>query len=164
MNRSGAIYAASERGEGILWLIPNFMPRKFAMAGRRLRLHPDEYYACGTASGAIKERWFSSVIPAANGDLAPADEGMSYVTVSEDLHDKVLFTNFVDVLGSELIGEELFHRYGTWPMNSKFSDYETPLSLQLHPDDIAAGRVGRQGKPEAYYFPFQPNSYPGPIG
>ena len=36
---------------------------------------------------------------------------------------------------------------------AKFFDYELPLFHHLHLDDTAAGRVGRMGKPEAYYFP-----------
>src|SRR5580698_2275440 len=67
------------QGQGILQLIPVFVPRRFSKAGRRLRLHPDDYYALGTKRGSIKERWFSSVIAAMNGELAPPDEGMSYV-------------------------------------------------------------------------------------
>ena len=47
---------------GVFRLIPTFVPRRFASPGKRLRLHPDDYYAFGTARGAIKERWFSSVI------------------------------------------------------------------------------------------------------
>ena len=65
-------------GHGIFRLIPVFVPRRFSAPGRRLRLHPDDYFALGTARGAIKERWFSSVIPAMNGPLAAPDEGMSY--------------------------------------------------------------------------------------
>jgi len=33
---------------GILPLIPIFVPRRFGDAGRRLRLHPDDYYALDT--------------------------------------------------------------------------------------------------------------------
>ncbi|MHB8964073.1 MAG: hypothetical protein ACYC5K_13085, partial [Saccharofermentanales bacterium] len=42
-----------------------------------------------------------------------------------------------------------------------FFDYEEPLFHHLHLDDAAAGRVGRLGKPEAYYYPPQLNNYPG---
>ena len=79
MQVSKAIRSVYEQGAGILRLAPNFVPRRFSSAGRRLRLHPDDYFALGTARGSIKERWFSSVIPAMNGPLAPPDEGMSYV-------------------------------------------------------------------------------------
>jgi len=150
-----------EKEEGVLKLIPVFVPRRFSKAGRRLRLHPDDYYALGTIRGSIKERWFSSVIPAMNGELAPADEGMSYVAVTDDIQDKVLFKDFVDELGAELIGEELKHKYGTWPMYSKFFDYEEPLFHHLHLDFASAERIGRLGKPEAYYYPLQMNNYGG---
>lgn len=155
------IREAYEKGEGIFRLAPVFVPRRFSQAGMRLRLHPDDYYALGTHRGSIKERWFSSVIPAMNGEHAPWDEGMSYITPTERKEDKLLFRNAVEVLSSELIGHDLFERYGTWPMYSKFFDYKLPLFHHLHLDDQAASRVGRIGKPEAYYFPPQYNSYLG---
>lgn len=161
VSKQKVIRETFEKGKGILRLMPTFVPRRFSEAGRRLRLHPDDYYALGTKRGSIKERWFSSVIPAMNGELAPADEGMSYVAVTNEIKDKVLFKDFVDELGAEIIGEELKKRYGTWPMYSKFFDYEAPLFHHLHLDDLAAGRVGRIGKPEAYYFPVQLNNHPG---
>src|SRR4051812_11892606 len=77
-----------EKTSGVLLLAPVFVPRRFSEAGRRLRLHPDDYYALGTSRGSIKERWFSSVIPAMNGPLAAPDEGMSYVTVSDTPGDR----------------------------------------------------------------------------
>ena len=52
-----------EEQRGILNLIPVFVPRRFGNSGHRLRLHPDDYYAYGTARGSIKERWFSSILP-----------------------------------------------------------------------------------------------------
>jgi hypothetical protein len=75
MRNGRAIRDTFEKGSGILRLAPNFVPRRFSQAGRRLRLHPDDYYALGTARGSIKERWFSSVIPAMNGPLAPPTKG-----------------------------------------------------------------------------------------
>lgn len=150
-----------ERGGGIFRLAPVFVPRRFSVPGFRLRLHPDDYYALGTARGAIKERWFSSVIPAMNGPLAPADEGMSYVAPSDDLKDKFTLREAVDELGKDLIGDELMDKYGTWPMYSKFFDYGVPLFHHLHLDFESAGRVGRLGKPEAYYFPAQLNNHMG---
>ncbi len=161
MNRESVIRETFEKGEGVLQLIPVFVPRRFSKAGKRLRLHPDDYYALGTKRGSIKERWFSSVIPAMNGELAPADEGMSYVAVTDNLEDKVLLKDFVDLLGAEIIGEELKQKYGTWPMYSKFFDYEDPLFHHLHLDFDAAAKVGRLGKPEAYYYPPQLNNHGG---
>jgi len=150
-----------DRNGGILRLAPNFVPRGFSSAGRRLRLHPDDYFALGLARGSIKERWFSSVIAAMNGPLAPPDEGMSYVDLTGGRNGLFLFKDAVAELGAALIGPELQARYGTWPMYSKFFDYDAPLFLHLHLGDEAAARVGLQGKPEAYYFPPQLNSHPG---
>lgn len=161
MTDRSIIQEAYDRGQGILRMKPVFVPRRFSQAGRRLRLHPDDYYALGTERGSIKERWFSSVIPAMNGPLAPPDEGMSYVAADEDGSVVFLFKDAVEQLGSRLIGETLYERYGTWPMYAKFFDYETPLFHHLHLDDAAASLVGRIGKPEAYYFPPQLNNHLG---
>ena len=150
-----------EKNNGIFRLIPVFVPRRFSRPGKRLRLHPDDYFALGTKRGAIKERWFSSVIPAMNGEMAPEDEGMSYVSYSNDPDDKFLLKEGVEVLGAELIGDNLMKEYGTWPMYSKFFDYEDPLFHHLHLSFEDAGRVGRIGKPEAYYYPAQYNNYAG---
>ena len=45
-----------DNGKGVLQLIPVFVPRRFSAAGKRLRLHPDDYFALGTKRGSIKER------------------------------------------------------------------------------------------------------------
>lgn len=161
MVKTKVIREAFEKGEGILRLAPVFVPRRFSKAGRRLKLHPDDYYALGTKRGSIKERWFSSVIPAMNGELAPPDEGMSYVAPTERIEDKFLFKDAVDELGAEIIGDELKTKYGTWPMYAKFFDFGTPLFHHLHLTFEAAARVGRLGKPEAYYYPPQLNNCPG---
>jgi hypothetical protein len=161
MNNKSIIHETFEKGKGILRLVPTFVPRRFSKAGRRLKLHPDDYYALGTKRGSIKERWFSSVIPAMNGELAPADEGMSYVSPTDRIEDKFLFKDAVDELGAEIIGNELKNKYGTWPMYSKFFDNEAPLFHHLHLSFEAAAKVGKLGKPEAYYFPPQLNNYPG---
>ncbi len=146
---------------GILKIIPTFVPRRFGNAGKRLRLHPDDYYALGTKRGSIKERWFSSVICAMNGKDAKEDEGLSYVNIDDTQENKISLKEFVDKLKGDLIGEELYKKHGTWPMYSKFFDYEGPLFFHLHLGFEAAARVGKLGKPEAYYFPPQYNNYPG---
>ena len=46
-------------------------------------------------------------------------------------------------------------------MYSKFFDNNVPLFHHLHLDNEAAARVGRLGKPEAYYFPPQLNNHLG---
>ncbi len=161
MNEVQRIRETFEKGHGIFRMAPIFVPRRFNQAGMRLRLHPDDYYALGMQRGAFKERWFSSVIAALNGPLAPPDEGMSYVAPTDNIADKFLFRDAVDELGADLIGTELKAKYGTWPMYAKFFDYRQPLFHHLHLNDEAAGRIGYSGKPEAYYFPPQLNSYLG---
>jgi hypothetical protein len=162
MSAGALIRETHDKGGLILQLIPVFVPRRFGTAGRRLRLHPDDYYALGTNRGSIKERWFSSTVVAMNGPLAPPDEGLSYVVPHTGAAgDQFSFRDAVEELGADLIGTELKDRYGTWPMYSKFFDYGGPLFHHLHLDDEAAGRVGMIGKPEGYYFPAQLNNHLG---
>ena len=96
-----------------------------------------------------------------NGELAAQDEGMSYVNIDDNVENKILFKDFVDVLKENILGKELYNKFGTWPMYSKFFDYEGPLFHHLHLDFESAARVGKLGKPEAYYYPPQYNNYPG---
>ena len=157
----GVIRDTFVRGEGIFRLFPAFVPRRFGKAGHRLKLHPDDYFAFGMARGSITERWFSSTIAAQNGELAKADEGMSYVCTDYDSDQKFSLREAVKALGAELVGEELMEQYGGWPMYSKFFDNENPLFHHLHLTFQAAARVGKLGKPECYYFPKQLNNYFG---
>lgn len=150
-----------EEGEGVFRLFPAFVPRRFGKAGRRLKLHPDDYFAFGMNRGSITERWFSSTIAAQNGELAKADEGMSYVCVSYNTDEKFSLRTAVKVLGEELVGKELMDKYSGWPMYSKFFDNENPLFHHLHLTFEDAARVGKLGKPECYYFPKQLNNYFG---
>ncbi len=150
-----------KKGQGVFRLMPVFVPRRFAVAGKRLKLHPHDYYALGTARGSIKERWFASVVVCMNGPLAPEDEGLSYVAADDLGTKKFTLRDAVEELGAELIGTELMEKYGTWPMYSKFFDYDTPLFHHLHLDFESAARVGCLGKPESYYFPPQLNNHLG---
>lgn len=161
MGNKELIEKTFEKGKGIFRLYPVFIPRQFGKAGHRLKLHPDDYYAFGIKRGAIKERWFSSTIPANNGPLAEPDEGMSYVSVSPDTNEKFTLKEAIEILGEKIIGTELMEKYGGWPMYSKFFDFENPLFHHLHLTFESAALVGRIGKPESYYFPKQLNNYPG---
>src|SRR5580698_4839917 len=107
-NTKSYIQETFDQGKGILRLVPVFVPRRFNQAGRRLRLHPDDYYAFGTQRGSIKERWFSSVIPAMNGELAAPDEGMSYILpFSNKLDEKFQLKEAVDELKDKIVGKTL---------------------------------------------------------
>jgi hypothetical protein len=97
-----------------------------------------------------------------NGPLAPEDEGLSYVLpFSGDPTEKFTLRAAQELLGVELIGAELMKEHGGWPMYSKFFDFGEPLFHHLHLSFEAAARVGRLGKPEAYYFPPQLNNHMG---
>lgn len=148
-------------GDGVLRLMPAFVPRRFGKAGHRLKLHPDDYFAYGMERGSITERWFSSTIAANNGPKALPDEGMSYVAVSYDSDEKFSLKEAIDTLGAELVGDDLMKRFGGWPMYSKFFDNENPLFHHLHLMFEDAAKVGKLGKPECYYFPKQLNNYFG---
>ncbi|MEG1175089.1 MAG: hypothetical protein RSD62_00445 [Ruthenibacterium sp.] len=153
--------AILHQNAGVLKCAPTFIPRFCGQAGKRLRLHPDDYYALGTKRGAMKERWFVSTIAAENGEGSATDEGMSYINTDNTQSGKVLFKEFVDKLGETLLGEKIYETYNTWPMYAKFFDFEGPLFHHLHLDFQAAARMGKLGKPEAYYYPPQYNNYPG---
>ncbi|MDR2517043.1 MAG: hypothetical protein LBC88_06645 [Spirochaetaceae bacterium] len=150
-----------EKGEGIFRLNPNFIPRPFGKAGRRLRLHPDDYYAYGLERGSIKERWMTSTNVAQNGPLAGPEEGLSFVAVDYGSDEKFALRDAIQILGAALVGEELWSTYKGWPVFSKFYDLTTPLFHHLHLDMEAAARVGKLGKPECYYFPVQFASHTG---
>lgn len=148
-------------GEGVLRLAPTWVPRPFNRPGKRIRLHPDDYFAMGMQRGAIVERWFSSITPVET-DGAEETEGMSYVNVDDDPAHKILFKDFVDELGVELIGQELYDRFGLWPMYSKFYDYMQPLFHHIHHSEEACKRYGNiTPKHEHYFFPKQYNQHLG---
>ena len=148
-----------EKGKGVLKLAPTWVPRSFNEPGRRLRLHPDDYFAFGMDRGGICERWLGSVTVALNGPKTGPTEGMSFVV--DENNNKVLFADVVEELKADLIGDELFEKYGTWPTFAKLYDYEKPLFHHLHLSEEKANKIGRHGKPEAYYFPVQYNAYLG---
>lgn len=156
MNSDNKIQLALDQGKGILRLAPNWVPRSFCVPGRRIKLHPDDYYALGGARGGIDERWFSSTTPADNGPLTGKHEGLSFV-VTED--DQIMLREAVAELKGKLIGQQLWDEYARWPMYSKFFDNKGALPHHIHHKDEHAAKVGQMGKPEAYFFPTQVNNY-----
>jgi hypothetical protein len=149
-----------DAGAGIVRLAPNWVPRSFCVPGRRIKLHPDDYYALGAARGGIDERWFASTTPADNGPLTAPDEGLSWIVPKEGAgEERVLLRDAVAELNGALIGDRLWSQYGRWPMFSKFFDNKGPLPHHVHHRDRHAALVGQLGKPEAYYFPPQVNNY-----
>jgi len=154
------IRKAFEQGEGVLRLAPTWVPRAFCIPGKRLKLHPADLYAYGAMRGGIDERWLASTTRADNGPLTTADEGLSFVVWEHDGQvEKVRLLDAVAELGADLLGEKLWGEYGRWPVYSKFFDNKGPLPHHLHQKQEHAQLVGREHKPEAYYFSPQMNNY-----
>ncbi len=116
-NSSALMAEALEAGEGILRLTPTWVPRSFLTPGKRLKLHPNDYYAMGAHRGGIDERWFASTTEAANDNREP-DEGLSYVLYKGK---QFLLRDAVKELGGKLIGDRIWNKYKKWP--------STPSSL-----------------------------------
>ena len=153
---------ALEQGKGILRLAPTWVPRSFCVPGRRIKLHPDDYYVLGGVRGGIDERWLSSTTPAKNGPLTGENEGLSAVVFDNDgKEEQILLIDVIDALKGEIIGDRLWKEYQSWPMYSKFFDNMGPLPHHIHHNDEHAAKIGQLGKPEAYYFPPQLNNHGG---
>jgi len=151
-----------EQGEGILWLLPSWVPRAAYLPGRRLKLHPDDLYAFGVQRGAINTRWLSSTTPADNGPAARPDEGLSYVLYEDQgTTRQVLLGDVVKQLGALLLGEAIWERFKRWPILSKFFDFRGSLPHHLHLLPEHAALVGRESKPVGYFFPLQLNAFEG---
>ena len=150
------------QGKGILRLAPTWVPRSFCVPGRRIKLHPDDYYVLGGARGGIDERWLSSTTPAKNGPLTGENEGLSAIVYNDGAkEEQILLKDAVDELKGTLIGDRLWNEYESWPMYSKFFDNMGPLPHHIHHNDEHAAKIGQKGKPEAYYFPPQLNNHGG---
>ena len=153
---------ALTQGEGILRLAPTWVPRSFCVPGRRIKLHPDDYYVLGGVRGGIDERWLSSTTPAKNGPLTGEYEGLSFIIFNDgNTEERVLLKDAIDELKGEIIGDRLWNKYKSWAMYSKFFDNMGPLPHHIHHNDEHAAKIGQLGKPEAYYFPPQLNNHGG---
>ena len=160
--KSSLVEKALDQGKGILRLAPTWVPRSFCVPGRRIKLHPDDYYVLGGQRGGIDERWLSSTTPAKNGPLTGVNEGLSAVVVKDgSTHEQVLLKDAIDHLKGALIGDRIWKKHQSWPMYSKFFDNMGPLPHHTHHNDKYAKMVGQLGKPEAYYFPPQLNNHGG---
>jgi hypothetical protein len=154
MSHAALVREALASGEGILRMAPCWVPRSFLMPGGRLKLHPDDLYALGAHRGGIDERWFSSTTRADNGPGTPEDEGLSYIDIQGS---RVLLKEAVEELGDELLGAGVMREHGGFNILCKFFDNLGPIPHHMHQMDEHAAKVGRKGKPEAYYFPPQYN-------
>jgi hypothetical protein len=162
MNSERLVHLALDQGVGVVRLAPTWVPRSFCIPGRRLKLHPDDYYALGAHRGGLDERWFSSTTPADNGPETLPDEGLSYIVVRDGAKlEKVLLRDAISLAGEAFIGKRLMTEYGYWPMFAKFFDNMGPLPHHIHQMAEDAARVKQLPKPEAYFFPKQLNNHGG---
>jgi hypothetical protein len=145
---------ALDAGEGLLRLTPTWVPRSFLHPGKRIKLHPDDWYAYGAHRGGIDERWFASTTEAANEGRV-WHEGLSFCQFEGD---RFLLRDAVAEAGARLVGESIFDRYKRWPVYSKFFDNMGPIPHHMHQRFEDAKLVGQEGKPESYYFPPQLNN------
>ena len=150
-----ALDNALNAGEGILHMFPCWVPRAFAVPGRRLRLAEEDLYAYGIHRGGIDERWLCSTTKPANGPDMEPNEGLSEF-IDPDGHRYTL-KEAVDENAAAVIGAEVYEKYGRWPTLGKLFDNKGPLPFHLHPDTEHARLVGEVHKPEAYYFSPQYN-------
>lgn len=161
MSNKDLIQSALAEGDGIVRLAPCWVPRSFLMPGGRLKLDPRDLYALGAHRGGIDERWFSSTTNADNGPGTPADEGLSYMEIHGT---RVLLKEAIDTVGDQFLGADVMSTYGGWNLLCKFFDNLGPIPHHMHQSDADAKKVGRNGKPEAYYFPpqynFKGNNFP----
>jgi hypothetical protein len=161
MSNTQLIKDALSAGDGIVRLAPCWVPRSFLMPGGRLKLDPRDLYALGAHRGGIDERWFSSTTNADNGPGTPQDEGLSYIAANGK---RVLLREAIDTLGDAFLGAEVMRQHGGWNLLCKFFDNLGPIPHHMHQNEADAKRVGRRGKPEAYYFPpqynFKDNNFP----
>ena len=121
MEKTSLAEKALDQGKGILRLAPTWVPRSFCVPGRRIKLHPDDYYVLGGQRGGIDERWLSSTTPAKNGPLTGKNEGLSAIVFKDGNQEKqILLKDAIDELKGAIIGTRLWNEYKSWPMYSKF--------------------------------------------
>ena len=160
MSVRSIVEKALEQGKGILRLAPTWVPRFFCVPGRRIKLHPSDYYAFGGDRGGIDERWFSSTTPADNGPKTSPNEGLSFIVVEDgSLLETVTLRDAIAEVKAGIVGDRIWKTHQGWPMYSKFFDNKGALPHHVHHRDHHARLVGQIGKPESYYFPVQNNNY-----
>jgi len=153
-NVGAVLDRAMDAGGGLLRLTPAWVPRVFLHPGKRIKLHPDDWYALGVHRGGIDERWFASTTEAMNDNRAP-DEGLSYCVFEGQ---RFLLRDAVSEGKGRIIGDAIWEKYQRWPVYSKFFDNMGPIPHHMHQRPEHAALTGQQGKPECYYFPPQLNA------
>ena len=135
-NVAAAVGRALDAGRGIIRLSPTWVPRSFLHPGKRVRLHPDDYYAYGLDRGGIDERWFASTTEAANEGRVP-DEGLSWCVFDGE---RFLLRDAVSEGAAKLVGKAIWDRYKKWPVYNNCDNHFPYTFMGLEPgttkDDV----------------------------
>jgi hypothetical protein len=153
-NVGAILERAMDASAGVLRLTPTWVPRSFLHPGKRIKLHPHDWYAYGAHRGGIDERWFGSTTEAANEGRV-WHEGLSFISF-EGQH--FLLRDAVAEAGDRVVGPAIFGKFKRWPVYSKFFDNMGPIPHHMHQSQKDAALVGQEGKPESYYFSPQMNN------
>ncbi|MFV1969177.1 MAG: hypothetical protein ACC628_27465, partial [Pirellulaceae bacterium] len=153
-NVGQVLQSALDAGAGLLRLTPTWVPRSFLHPGKRIKLHPEDYYAYGAHRGGIDERWFASTTDAANEGRV-WHEGQSFCSFEGK---NFLLKEAVAEAGERMVGTAMWDKYQRWPVYSKFFDNMGPIPHHMHQKFEHAKLTGQEGKPESYYFPPQYNN------
>lgn len=91
---------------------------------------------------AIGESWEISGVPGGE------------TLVAEGEHKGMNLTQLIEKYGADLVGRDNYKKYGTtFPLLIKFISAAQALSIQVHPDDAMANRMGHPyGKTEMWYL------------
>jgi hypothetical protein len=145
--------SAMDAGEGLLRLTPTWVPRSFLHPGRRIKLHPGDYYRFGADRGGIDERWFGSTTEAANEGRV-WHEGLSFCLFEGQ---KFLLKDAVAERATTR-RRSIFAKYNAGRcIRSSLTTWDRfPTTCTRAFED--AKLVGQEGKPESYYFPPQLNN------
>ena len=114
-------------------------------------------YLCSKVWGGEKIAAFKGVYTTRNriGESWEISAVEGHVSVVSDgpLAGRTL-TELIDEYGAALVGKKVFEKSGTeFPLLIKFIDAKDNLSVQVHPDDVMAARIGPglKGKTEMWY-------------
>ena len=149
-------YEMNKNG-GIFRLIPSWVSRNTLPPGKRLKLDNRDLYIRGGERGAVSERWLASTGEADNGDLTTKNEGLSFIAI-EDGKERILLKEAIEIMGDEIVGEDIMQKYGELTVFAKFYDFSCSIPHHVHLMEKDAKLAGVNPKPEAYYFPRQLNS------
>ena len=106
-NLAAILDRALDANAGLLRLTPTWVPRSFLHPGKRIKLHPNDYYALGANRGGIDERWFSSTTEAAN-EGRQWHEGLSFC---EFEGQTFLLKDAVAEAGEKIVGPAIWNEY-----------------------------------------------------